>query len=991
MMQRLHIWPLLALVLLCASCSTQKNTWATRTYHQAKVRYNIQHNGNIAYEEGLRAIADANQDDYSTVLPLYPVSNHDAAQAATSNMDRVIEKCRKSIKLHSIKSRPKPDPKKRQDPKYRAWLKQPEFNNQLGDAWIRLAEAEFHKGDFLGAVSTFNYIRNYYDYDPDIVARCQLWIARAYAEMGWLYEAEDMLAKVKVDALSRKHAPLYSSVSADVLLKTGHLHEAIPYVKLAAPHEKRKINRPRFHYVLAQLYEAEGNKAEAISAYTRVIQLTPPVVMDFNARIRRAQLQGTSALKTLTRMTRRAKYKDQLDRIYGAIGNIYLAAGDTAAALENYRLAIDNSRQAGSAKADVLVRTADLCYLRQDYADAQPCYREAVGILANTHPDYARVQLRSETLDELIRETTVVTLQDSLQRLSRLSEEEQRAVVDRIIADLLEAEKKAEEDAALAAREAMDEGPLSVNTSRMIGGAGQTGEWYFYNSQLLQNGRQEFARRWGRRPLEDNWRRLSKTMSSFSIFDTPADADADLNEQSADSISTWDAGGSPADRRSTATIATDPHQPEYYLQQIPRTPEDIAASDSLIADALNNLVYIYQDRVRDTLLADAALADLERRFPADPRLADLYYMYYLNALKSGDDLAVQDYRERIMTRFPDSKQAVIVGQPDYFDRLRRMAAEQDSLYEDTYRAFAANDFRTVKANKQHAEQEYPLSPLMPRFLFLNAIAVARTEGQQPFIDALRDMVTRYPTNELGAMAKDMLAMMGQGMESKQGTSGSNLADLRAAIAEEELSRSQTASEDAGSFSPERRLPSLVLIVLPDADTQSLNTVLYEVALFNFSQFLIRDFNLRPLPTFGPVAQSSQSQTAAQSSRSQTAALAVEGFDSMDEAEWYIGLMQQNEPLQASLRSLSAPSQATTASLDASSSSRSQTAPANASSQATTATWDAGGSPANASLDAPSQSAPSQASGVLVLPITEDNFPLLNTRYSLDDYRTFLAR
>ena len=94
-------------ILLLASCSTQKNTWASRSFHQTKTKYNIQYNGQRAFEEGLEAISEAHEDDYSSILPLYPVSDHEAAQSATSYMDRTIEKCRKSIKLHSIKARPK--------------------------------------------------------------------------------------------------------------------------------------------------------------------------------------------------------------------------------------------------------------------------------------------------------------------------------------------------------------------------------------------------------------------------------------------------------------------------------------------------------------------------------------------------------------------------------------------------------------------------------------------------------------------------------------------------------------------------------------------------------------------------------------------------------------------------------------------------------------------------------------------------------------------
>ena len=343
-------------LLTAVSCSTQKNTWATRSFHQTKVKYNILYNGNVVYEEGLKAIRDANTDDYSRTLYLYPVSNHTAAEASASQMDKTIEKCRKCIKLHSIKAKPKRDPKKANDPQYKLWLQSEEFNANMSMAWLRLGEAEFHKGDFLGAVSTFNYIIRHYSNDPDIVAQCQLWIARAYAEMGWQYEAEDMLNRVQIDALSRKHARLYSAVKADVLLHGGHNHEAIPFIKIAIPYEKRKIYRPRFSYVLGQLYEQENKRDEAIRAYKSVVRMAPPNEMEFNARLRMYELGGKNSLRQLKTMTRQSKYKDRLDQLYGAMGNICLQEKDTVQALEMYEKAIAGSTQAGTAKAAVLVR-----------------------------------------------------------------------------------------------------------------------------------------------------------------------------------------------------------------------------------------------------------------------------------------------------------------------------------------------------------------------------------------------------------------------------------------------------------------------------------------------------------------------------------------------------------------------------------------------------------------------------------------------------------
>ena len=905
MKNRIYILFVLGMALAVQSCSTQKNTWASRSFHQTKTKYNIYYNGAISFREGEEAIRQANEDDFSTILNLYPVSNHAAAEASKSQMDRTIEKCRKCIKLHSIKARPKVDyDKKRRDPEYAAWLEQEEFNNQMGNAWILLAMAEFHKGDFLGSISTFNYIIRHYANDVDMVARCQLWVARAYAEMGWLYEAEDILSKVQVDHLSRKHAPLYAAVSADVLLKTKHYKDAIPFVKIALPNEKKRENKPRFQYVLAQLYQMDGEREAARNAYQKVIKMQPSNEMDFNARLRLAQLEKSpqDGIKLLNKMAKLDKNKDQLDQIYGTIGDVYLAQKDTSKALEYYEKAIESSVQHGMAKAKVLVTAGDIYYQQRNYIKASPCYKEATQILSAESEQYARIQRRSETLDELVVEYSMVQLQDSLQHLATLTEEEQRVVVDSIIARLIRAEEEEKERAAQAAREAEnDMGPRSVNTANMLGGGAGSANWYFYNPQLLRSGKQTFRTQWGNRTLEDNWRRLSKATTG-SIFDD----DEELSDEELLMDSTATDSTAMAD---VAPVETDTHKPEYYLQQIPKTEEDIAQSNELFARALYNMVYIYRDKVGDQQLSDETFEDFCKRFPNHELLVDLYYMQYLTALKNNDMLKAEQYRQQIIATFPESNEAYIVSQPDYFQRLQRMAQEQDSLYEHTYQAYTQNNFAAVKTNKLYAEENYPLSPLMPRFLFLNAIAVAKTDGQPAFIVQLQEMVARYPESELAAMAKDMLALMGQGAESQQGEVAS-LKERRA----QQSTYSVTADSVAVQFSTERNLPAMVLLVMEN-DEQKTNQLLYEVALFNFSQFMIKDFDLKLLPTF----------------EANTSALQIAGFEKMDEAEWYINLLQKNATILQFL----------------------------------------------------------QANNVQVVAITEENFKLLNTHFSFQDYLSSL--
>lgn len=846
-----------------------------------KVKYNIFYNGDLAYQEGLKATAEAHTDDYANVLPLYPVSDHKAAEAATAKMDRTIEKCRKCIKLHSIKKRPKPNPKKSSDPKYKAWLKQEEFNPSMPQVWLRLGQAEFQKGDFLGAVSTFSYVERHFDYDKDMVAQCQLWQVRSYAELGWLYEAEDLLRKVQVDDLSRKHSALYSAVTADLYLKQERYREAIPHVRIAKEDEDKRMYRPRFEYVLGQLYELDNNRLEALAAYKRVLRLQPAWIMDFNARLKMTQLEksGSAALRELDKMIKRDKYADYLDQLYGAKANILLRQGDTLTALAQLDSAIVHSKQNGLEKGAILVQAGDLYYNRRQYEKAEPCYAEAVTILTTEMSDYDRVRKRQEVLGDLVLQTKQVALQDSLQHLSTLSEEEQMAIVEKIIADLIEQEKKDSIAQAQAARAEANggKGLNSVNTSNMLGGGGSAGAWYFYNANLIKQGKQQFRQKWGNRTLEDNWRRNIKT--TVNLFDDNQETEDGDWAMEGDSIASDSTASKPM------ALSSDPKDPQYYLQQIPRTAEDKQQSDTLIADALSALVGIYRDQLEENDLADEMFRDLQRRFPGDSRLEDIYYVQYLQAMQAGDTLAAEKNRQAILSQYPNGRYAQVVSDRNYFEKLRLAQAKSDSLYSNTYDAYKAGNYQAVKEQVAYAETTYPLSPLMPRFLFLKSVAVAKTEGQDAFVESLRDMVGRYPESEMSSMAKDMLAMMNQGLESQKGGSTSSLSDLREQQLEEEKAAAEAELEGRGEG--QEQAPRVV-ITLPKSST-ALNKLLYEIALYNFSQFMIKDFDLETVLEYS----------------ADESALLVTGFDSQEEAEWYKGLLLQSEQVGQTLSTLQA--------------------------------------------------------------------------------------
>lgn len=857
-------WMCLLLMGILVGCSTSKNTALTRFYHSTTTRYNIHFNGRQSYEEGLNNLHKSNKDDYTRIIPLYPISNPATASAATAQMDRSIEKCRKAIKLHSIQKKPKRDPKKWHEDDYQAFYNQTEFNEALDEAWLMLAKSEFHKGDFVGAIGTFTYVMRHYANDKDIVAQCQLWMARSYAEMGWLYEAEDLLAKVNQDELKRDNSLLYAEVYAVLLLKKEQYKESIPFVELAAKGQKNKKDKFRFDFVLGQLYQLTGNATNALDAYKRVVKRNPPVEMDFNARLRMNELMPNkqNAIKTLLKMSKDYKYKDYLDQIYGAVGNLYLSQQDTLKAVEYYALACEKSTQNGVVKANVLVTMADLYYAQRKYADAQPCYADAVALLTSENEDYERVEHLASTLGELVQHQESALLQDSLQRLAAMPEEERLKVVENIIVELEKAEKEAAEKALEEQRAIEDEGLASVNTQNMIGNMG-TAEWYFYNVNLLGNGRKEFKQKWGTRKLEDNWRRLSKAVINDFQLEPQYDEEGNLI---VDSVAL--AAAMPD------SAANNPKNPMYYLRQIPTTPEMIEASNDTWATALYNMGIVAKDKVKDMPLALQSFDELEQRFPEDERMCEVYFQRYLIHLQDNRTQEGEHWRLLLLDKYPDCERANVLKDANYMQRMQRMYLEQDSLYVATYKAYLAGDYQVVKKNKLKAEEEFSQSKLMPKFYFLDALAVAKTQDPLAFGDALRTMIVKFPQSEVSAMAKDMLGLMNQGLESKQGEeSHGSLLTRR----EEEL-KEETEVPTAGYQFVAEGTSYTVLLIIPNVP-QTVNRVLYEVALFNFSQFLIKEFDIEV------VAYNNTEQ-----------ALKITKFDTYKETGWYEGLLLKNSDL-----------------------------------------------------------------------------------------------
>lgn len=840
-LKHLHIYCILALLLVMSGCSMNKNTWTTRTVQSVNTRFNVHFNGKVSYNDALKAIHEANKDDFGQVIPMYPISKHENAAAGTSQLNRTIEKCRKAIKTRSVKIKPEYNRRKAGKKGYREFMNQEEYNPFMHEVWLLLAKAEFHKADFLGAVGTFNYIARHFKENEDLGMTCQLWVVRSYAEMGWIYEAEDMLGKLNQKNLKGDNVGLYASVYADLLLKKKQYREAIPFLEMALEREKEKALKTRFSYLLAQLYQQTGDKRKAHDAYSALIKKNPPYEMAFNATISRAGLfmdNMQHIRRDLLKMTKNFNNRDYLDQLFYTVGKSYLHEKDTVKALEYFHEAVDNSTRNGIDKAVALMLMGDLYYSMKAYVKAQPCYDEASKIINIDHPDYQRVFKRAEVLSELVVQYDIVVLQDSLQRLSAMSEADRLKSINAYISRLEQEEKLAaeKEEKMRQLQETNQERAGQVAAMPMIGGRNPQGEWYFYNPNLIRSGQTEFQSRWGRRKLEDNWRRINKSAVLF--------ADEAANGQNAngtmpnDSVPIADSGVIvPEESQQLGETLADNKNPAYYLRQIPVTQEQLTRSSQLWSDALFNMGMIYKDKLEDLPLSIATFRQYMERFGAHELVPDALYQTYLMHTRLAQVAEAEITREKLISGFPDNRYAQLLANPNYIETKQQMFVEQDSIYRMAYGAFNKNDFETVFSQVQYVSETYPMSTLMPKFLFLRALSIGKTQQPDKFEIALTELLDACPTSDVSSISKDMLALIKQGREAQQGTTHGTILARR-----EVQVKAESGDSIILTFSPDKKTMHRVMLISSEPE-ESLYALQFQLAVFNFSRFLLNDFEL----------------------------------------------------------------------------------------------------------------------------------------------------
>ncbi len=852
------------MIAVLTSCSTKKNTAMARFYHSMTAHYNILYNGEVAFQSGLDAQTEGHKDDYNELLPMYVSTNKSTAGMGASNYTTAIEKCEKAIKLHSIKRKPQVKPGKKRDKETKDYLARKEFNPYLWRAWMMMGESQFNKGEFIEAASTFNYTIRLYATQPEVANLARTWLARCYVALEWPYDAEDVLRRMVKDSLDLRSQKSYDNARTAWLILTDQYEEAIPLLRKTIAKQKGSVARARLNFLLGQLCRETGQRDEAYRALRKVVRANPPYEMSLNARVMQSEMaskgQAKGMVRKLRRMVRKSTNKQYADQIYLAIGNIYLNTGDTLRCLGSWETGVKESK-GGTAKAALLLSLANLYWEREDYADAARCYKECVAAMDKEKEDYAEVENRSKRLEGLEEPLTTIELQDSLQALAKLPEAEREAVAQRLAEEYIkkvkEEEKRRREEGAAAPGAAGNAAVAyqQVQQQTMGQNGGATG-WYYQNANTVAQGKASFFRKWGARRNADYWRWVDK--SGFAVDGTLPDAIAELEQKE------WDMGDiDTTDVAAKDSMENDPRSKAFYLKQIPLTEEQMAASHQILSDALYKAGVQEQEKLENFALARKTLKRFITDYPEHSEVGNAYYHLFLTCGRLAMNEEAGMYRQKVIAEFPDNSYAQLLANPNYDLVARGGRHLEDSMYAEAYTAYLKGDYAKVKENYDFLTENYPNGAHRARIMFVNAMGQLYSGNRDEFLALLKELVEKYSQEEITKLAQEIMKGVNEGRLLQDGPWDASGIWARRAFGAE------VDSTVAGDTLRDDHLGDFAFVLAYPKGSLNEDQLLFEVARYNFSAFMVRNFELE-ISDLGDISM-----------------LAVQGFQSYDEVHSYV--------------------------------------------------------------------------------------------------------
>lgn len=673
-------------------------------------------------------------DDYLHEIPIFKSNTDAASQAVSRDVEYTIAKATKLIKSKSITKKPKRRRGKITQ-QYRKLAAKAEYNKWVDDSYILLGKSFYYKHNFLTAYDYFSFVLTTFPKEKTAF-EAHIWMMRCDIALDRYAEAEEKFKYLNSDVnFPKKYAADLLLAHASSMLVQERYEEAYSLINETLELKIPKQLRARLHFILGQRAETENRVKEAIEHFEQSEKYAQDYTMKFNAKINVLRLTGGKDLNLLAaellKMLDKGKNNIYQDQIYFALGNIAMIQEKKDLALDYYKKSAAVSTDNEYQRATSCVKVAEMYFDMDDYDHSFMYYDSAVFVMDETFEDFDKVYAIYQNLDKLVSNMQVVSRQDSLQAMATLSEEELYATIDDLITQQVQEEQRIEQLGNSVNRPRFS--PFAQQTNQQLGSSNsnQKYSFYFYNPNTVAYGKTQFQQSWGRRKLEDNWRRKERHGLLSS------------DEEEEDS----------------SGRETDPKKRAYYLQDIPLNDSLMARSNSKVAKALNEQGQLYTEKFENYEKAVEVYKELIRRFPnSDVELESMFAIYRIGE-KTNNAALKTEYRTAILSKYSDTKYAQYLQDPSFMAKHNQRVANIDKLYKQALYHYANSDYSSIPLLVSQIMKDEPESDLVPKLKFLGAVAEGKRGNWMKLQENLTSYTKEYPEGETTVLAKRIIAMM----------------------------------------------------------------------------------------------------------------------------------------------------------------------------------------------------------------------------------------
>ncbi|MBN8640981.1 MAG: gliding motility protein [Flavobacteriales bacterium] len=723
-----------ALLIFLVACSTKRNSFLSRNSHALSTKYNILYNGGIALDKGVSDLKTTYNDNFWELLPVERMQVSKEAmlpgQTPNPNFERAETKSVKAIQKHSMN------------------IDGSEKNPQMDEAHLMLGKARYYDQRFIPALEAFNYVLYKYP-SSDKIYEVKIWRERTNMRLENDAQAVTNLRKLLKEIKFKDQ--IFADANATLAQAFLNLEEkdsAIARLKIATEFTKENEEKARYRFILAQLYDQMGHKDSAYATYQEVIDMNrrSPRQYVIQSHIKQALQFDYATGDTLAFVK---KYKNlledrenrpYLDFLNHQMGLFYDKQKNHKQAEKYYNISLNSKPKDNYLIASNHRNLADIYFKKAKYVTTGKYFDSTLAVLDPRSREHKLISKKRENLEDVIKFEGIAQRNDSLLKMAKMSPADKDAYFKEHIAKLKEEDKKLKEKLALEEEAKSADNPSMNLFDNVKGGdtkpqalgpkAGSSADFYFYNQTTVAYGRTEFAKKWGKRSHDANWRLSSLQKSKSNEKEEEEEGDSkDVVE------------------KEEARFTTD-----YYIKDLPSSQKEL---DSIAKErnfAYYQLGVIYKEKFKEYKLAASKLETLLQNNPEErlvlPAMYNLFKIYEII-----DPAKAIAMKGRIISEHPSSRYAQILNDNSVNLELGKPEVVYASLYKD----YEAGLLRETLTKTDMAVVEFAGEEMLPKFELLKANLIGKLFGLAEYKKALNFVALTYPNSQEGKETEKFIA------------------------------------------------------------------------------------------------------------------------------------------------------------------------------------------------------------------------------------------